>query len=174
MEPLEQYSIPIESLNEGVHIYDFEIGQAFFAEFPDSAIQKGTFKAQVTFDKRPNLSQLDFDIEGSVPAECYRCLGEFDLPVSTLQTLTVKYDEEEREEDDLLYIARGTSRLNVARFIYEFIHLALPMIRTHELADQDCDPEILEHLDASTPEEIEAPEEEQENPIWEELKKFRQ
>ncbi|MCB0641321.1 MAG: DUF177 domain-containing protein [Phaeodactylibacter sp.] len=164
MSALNQYAIPVLGLREGMHRFEYEIGADFFAEFEDSVIKDGELHVTLDFDKRSNLIVMTFQIEGHIQAECDRCLESFDAPLTTRQTLTVKYAEEEREEAEVLYIQRGTPSLDVAKFIYEFIHLAMPMILTHEQAGQECDEEMLRYLD--TPAEDEA----EPNPVWQALR----
>ncbi|MCB0706320.1 MAG: DUF177 domain-containing protein [Saprospiraceae bacterium] len=171
MDPLISYSLPISGLRDGLHQFDFQIDDKFFETFEASAIQRGDLKVHLEFDKHPSFYALDFQIEGTVWKECDRCLEPFDLPLYAENSLKVKFDEVEREEADVVYITRERKKLNVARFIYEFIHLAIPMSTTHDMADQDCDPDFLGFL---TPEAQEAEPEKQEKPsVWDALKKLK-
>ena len=169
MDPLLTYSIPVASLRDGEHLYRFSVGKEFFRLFEGSALREGQVEVELTFDKRPSLFQLTFQLEGSVRVECDRCLEPFDLPIEDVQPLTVKFDEEEREEAEIVYIVRGASEFNVARYIYEFIHLAVPMITTHDMAGASCDLEMLRYLEQNRANEAKAAEE-PENPIWSALK----
>jgi uncharacterized protein len=163
MSALNQFAIPLLGLREGIHQFEYHLGADFFAEFEDSVIEDGNFKVVLSFEKRSNLCVMTFQIDGHFKAECDRCLEFFDAPLTDRQSLTIKYSEEPREEAEVLYIQRGTPELNVAKFIYEFIHLAMPMILTHEQAGMECNPEMLDYLD-NTPEPMAEP-----NPIWQAL-----
>lgn len=168
MNSLIQYTIPVLGLHEGIHQFQFMVGADFFSAFEDSLIREGTIVVGLTFEKRSNLCTMVFDLEGTVLTECDRCLEPFDLPIQDQQQLTVKYAEEERDEAEVIYIKRGERQLNVARFIYEFIHLALPIITTHDEVSGTCNEEMLEYLENSP--EIEP--ESEPNPVWQALRNF--
>ena len=146
MKPLVPFNLPISGLRDGMHEFRFQVDQAFFGCFEGSVIQQGSLTVDLTLDKRPSLMVLHFRIEGTVQVECDRCLALFDLPIRDEQDLLVKYDEAPREEGEVIYIDKGTPSLSVAKFVYEFIHLAVPMNKTHERAGAQCDPEMLKYI----------------------------
>ncbi|HQU61037.1 MAG TPA: DUF177 domain-containing protein, partial [Saprospiraceae bacterium] len=186
MDPLIQYSIPVKGLRNGIHQFDFQIDRSFFDNFENSPISDGDIRLHLEFDKRPDMFVLQFDFEGTVRAECDRCLAEINLPISDSQMLLVKFSlEEEVDEAEMVYISPETIKLNVAQYIYEFICLSMPMIKVYDCeseAVRPCDDDMLRYLSNSQEQEQEAPaeaeEEEQEskeekpNPIWDELKKL--
>ncbi len=169
MNDLDHFSIPLSGLRDGLHEYDFNISGEFFRYFPDSPIEDGDVDVHLLFDKRPDLCEMTFDFKGAVKVSCDRCLEEFDLPVKDHQVLLVKYGEKEWEDLDIIYILRGTPKLNVARFIYEFVNLAVPMVKTHDDAGGQCNPEMLKYL---TKEEKQDEQADTTNPFWEALKRF--
>ena len=59
----------------------------------------------------------------------------------------VKFDDEPSEDADVVFILKGTPSLNVARYIYEFINLAIPIIKTHDATGDSCNPEMLKYLE---------------------------
>ncbi len=73
-------------------------------------------------------------------------MEEFDLPIEDEELLVVKFDEKEWEEADIVYILKGTEKLNVAKYIYEYINLAVPIAKTHDDAEEECDPEMLKFI----------------------------
>jgi uncharacterized protein len=89
------------------------------------------------------------------------------------QTLMVKYSmEEEPEEAEVIYISPETQVLNVAKYIYEFICLAMPLIKVYDCENDEnrvCNEEMLRYLNQEPEAEEEA---ESGNPIWDELKKL--
>lgn len=146
MKPLVPFTLPISGLRDGMHEYRFQVGDEFFSCFEGSVIQHGNLTVDLSLDKRPNLMVLHFRIDGTVQVDCDRCLEAFDLPVRDEQNLLVKYDEEPREEAEVIYIEKGTFELSVAKYVYEFIHLAVPIHKTHERAGAECDPEMLKYI----------------------------
>ncbi len=146
MDALEHFTIPVSGLHNGLHEYDFSIDGAFFQHFPESPIKEGQVAVHFIFDKHPDMYTMTFQLEGTVKTACDRCLEEFDLPIEADQTLLVKFDEKEWEDAEIIYILKDTPRLNVARYIYEFIILAVPIAKTHSEASEDCDPEMMKFL----------------------------
>lgn len=169
MDALVQFNIPVSGLGDGVHSFDFQIDSSFFEHFEKSPIQEGQFTVKAYFDKRPDLYVLSFDISGSFKTTCDRCLEDLNLPIKSSESLMVKFDETEHEEADIVYIIQGAKNFNIAKYIYEFILLAIPMIKTHELADLDCDEEMTKFLEIEETEEPDA----SENSIWAALKDFK-
>lgn len=172
MSRLIQFSIPVEGLSDGIHQFDFQIDDAFFAHFEDSPIKQGAVDLKVLFEKRPDMKVLYLEFEGTVGANCDRCLSDFQLPVSGKEQLIVKskVEAEVLDDPDVIFVADEDQKLDVSTFIYEFICLAIPLIKVCEMQLEplkDCDEEMLAYLDN----EGEGSEEEAStNPIWEELK----
>jgi uncharacterized metal-binding protein YceD (DUF177 family) len=177
MEPLIAYSIPIQGLLDGTHQFDYQIDRSFFENFEDSPIADGQIHLQLSFDKRPDLYVLWFEFEGTVKTECDRCLAAIDLPISGKQRLLVKLRETDTASDDpeIIFISPEAQKLNVAPFAYEFICLAMPLIKVYDCENDEqsnCDEEMLAKLDQNSGFEPEEEEEPEENPIWAELKKL--
>lgn len=171
METLLPFSIPVKGLRTGVHHYEFQIGRAFFAAFEASPIEEGELAVNLQFDKRPGLYILQFDIRGTVKTECDRCLASINLPIVDSQQLLVKFSEEdEQEEADVIYIHAEATQLNVAQYIYEFIILAVPMIKVYDCESKEespCDLEMLAYLEGENEDQ------EASNPVWDALKNFK-
>ena len=153
MNVLDQFSIPISGLSNGLHGFEFSIGKDFFDAFEESPIKNGTVHVHFDFDKREDMYVLVFSFEGNVQVICDRCLDPFDLPIKDRQSLLVKFDDEPWEDADVVFIQKGTQELSVARYIYEFINLSVPMTKTHEDAGDDCNPEMLKYLEQSDKEQ---------------------
>ena len=173
MDALIQYTIPVRGLGLGVHQFEFQIDHNFFQHFEQSPVQDGNIELKFTFDKRSDMFVLQFDFEGTVKTDCDRCLEAIDLPIKDNQQLLVKLSTEEQKEDaDIVYVSPEISQLNVAKYAYEFICLSLPLIKVYDCENDEnraCNPEMLNYLNNENKEGT--PENEQ-NPIWEELKKF--
>ncbi len=168
MDALDHFSIPVSGLGDGLHEYQFVIESDFFQLFEGSPIQEAEVDVYLDFEKRPDMYIMNFDICGTVVTTCDRCLEEFGLPVEDYQTLLVKFDEAESEDAEIIYILRGTQKLNVAKFIYEFINLAVPMAKTHDDAGEKCNPEMLKFLTNLEEEKKSS------NPVWDALKGLNQ
>lgn len=169
MDSLQEYALPIDGLRLGVHEFGFKVDRSFFEAFENSAIGESNFEVQLTLEKRPNLFVLNFYIQGTIQTECDRCLEVFDLPIEGSHELLVKYAAEASEEMEVIYIQPETRVLNVARFVYEFIHLTVPMVKNHDASGGECDPDILNILEGQ--DYSDEPESDEPNPIWEALRR---
>jgi uncharacterized metal-binding protein YceD (DUF177 family) len=167
MNALAAYSIPIQGLKIGVHHFTFKIDSAFFSHFEDSPVQEGEINFDLQLDKRSDMMILDFGLEGFVKAECDRCTALIDLPLEDQRELIVKYGETEgEEEDEVVFISREASEFNVAKYLYEFTVLALPITNTYDCQNDlnpPCNFEILKYLNDSS--ETQKP-----NSVWDALK----
>ncbi|MFN0034187.1 MAG: YceD family protein [Saprospiraceae bacterium] len=150
MDAFVAYSLPIQGLKSGVHHFKFEIDSAFFARFEGSPVQEGKVLFELELDKRLDMMLLDFTLEGFVKAECDRCTATIDLPIEDEQQLIVKFGEVESEpEDEVIFIHRDAPEFNVAKYLYEFVVLALPITNTYDCNDDPvppCNFEVLKYL----------------------------
>jgi uncharacterized metal-binding protein YceD (DUF177 family) len=95
------------------------------------------------------MAVLEFSLEGTVVTDCDRCMEDINLPIQGNHILHAKYSEEDMEStDEIIYIHPRLDRLNVAQYIYEYIHLTIPMIKTCESdPNSNCNEEILSRFE---------------------------
>ncbi|WP_020605792.1 YceD family protein [Spirosoma spitsbergense] len=132
MTPLRAYDIHIVGLDNKRYEYDFASDSTFFASLDQELIAKGNVQTHLILDKSETMIRLDFHIIGFVEQTCDRSLDEYEEPVDTRQTMLLKFgDHNEELSDEIELIERNTTTINVARYIFEFISLSLPMKRLH-------------------------------------------
>ena len=174
MKYLSQYVIPFSGINEGKHLFDFSADHRFFAGFEESEIEKGNVSIQVELEKRTTYLRLTFVLEGEVELICDRCLEPYLQPIESRNLMLVKFSETETDDgDEVIYIHPGANQVEVAKLIYEFIVLSIPIRHVHP-EDQDgkslCDPEMLQKLDEYKATDL--PEIDPIDPRWNDLKKI--
>lgn len=174
MDALVQFRIPVSGLKDGLHSFDFQLDSSFFECFEASPIEEGNVEVKVSFDKRPDLYVILFDIKGKVKTTCDRCLDEFFMPIENHNELMVKFDEKEHEDADIVYILRGVPFFNIAKYIYEFINLAVPMMKTHDDAEEDCNEEMMKYIKEHNEAIEESEEESVDKSVWDALKNFKE
>lgn len=171
MDGLIEYTIPVKGLHHGIHQFDFQVDRNFFQHFENSPIADGNIDLTIFFDKRSDLYVLQFDFKGTIKTDCDRCLEEIDLPVCDSQRLLVKLSgASESDDPEVIYIDPESTQLNVAHFAYEYICLALPLIKTYDCENDEnrvCNDEMLNYLEQR---EEKKPDVSDSNPIWDELK----
>ncbi len=164
--------IPFVALKNGVHYFNFEVEDDFFARFENNLVQKGKVFVDLALDRRNRTMTLDFDIAGRVHTECDRCLADVEMPIHGHHKLYVKLERQEGAlfEDDVLYLPPEETHLDLSEPIYEFTLLSLPLQRTcSDLpeAERPCDWEVIRKLEgkAAPPSATEAETEEPQAPI---------
>lgn len=178
MKFLKNFDIDIIRLKDGEHVFPFEIKSDFFAYFAgNDFLSDGKLKANVSLKKQAGVIEAWFEINGTVLLTCDRSLDEYDHELTIRERILYKYGPEEGELNEEVYlITNDTAQINVAQLIYEFILLAIPAKRLHpRYQEDDDDDEAIEGtwVYSSATEESENDVEPENNPIWEQLKKFK-
>jgi uncharacterized metal-binding protein YceD (DUF177 family) len=171
------YIIQFAGLGLGKHDYEFEVKDEFFDDLDYSEIKQGSVAVKLELLKQSQMMVLEFNIGGTVKAECDLCTGEFDLGIDGQYRLIVKVGGHETgdEDDDIITIAANEHELDISQYIYEYIILSLPIKRVHPADDKGnstCDKEVLKKLENFLVEE-EKEEEEKTDPRWNGLKNIK-
>lgn len=144
------YSLPIQGIKPGIHHYKFSIDKKFLSYFEGSPVEEGVIDFDVTLDKRSDMMLFDFLVSGYVGAVCDRCTANIHLPLQDERHLIVKFGETEGEtEDEVVFILREASEFNLAKYLYEFMVLALPITNTYDCKNDPeppCNFEVLKFL----------------------------
>jgi len=175
MDKLKDYNIAFKGLKDGKHQFHYKVGQAFFEAIEDSAIKNGDFEVDVIMNKKSQMLQFDFIIDGNVQTICDNCLGDLSIPVNYEGKMYVKfgimYDE---PSEEIIILPHEENEFNVAQLIYEFIVVSKPLRSVHE-DYENCDPEMtakLEEFSAENHDENDNTEEAI-DPRWAALKKLK-
>jgi uncharacterized metal-binding protein YceD (DUF177 family) len=183
VKELSKYNIDIYGLEDKQYDYDMESGDAFFEEMEQDLIEHGHFKTHVVLNKSATMIQLRFHTTGSVTLTCDRSLEPFEEPVDIDDRIILKFgDHNEELTEEIEMISRNTNRINVARYIFDFIALSLPVKKLHpslrteedEFDLEDDEEEgMLVYTSGETEEGDETEEEEKIDPRWEALKNLK-
>lgn len=173
-----EYEIAFVGLKPGIHEFDYQVSDSFFEEFQAQDFKNCQAQIKLLLEKSSSsFMMLRFEIGGSVETICDRCNNNLPLQLFDEFNVTVKMVEnpdemnDQEEDPDVYYISKGESHLDIKAWIYEFINLSIPMQKTCEFENMDgpyCNPtarELLNRMRSSG--------DNQENPIWKDLKKFK-
>jgi uncharacterized metal-binding protein YceD (DUF177 family) len=161
---LSAYNIKFEGLKQGVHFFEFFVDNTFFEEFDSFEFEKSAIKVDLEFKKQSTMLVLTFVFTGEITVPCDRCLDAVDVAVDGEQKLVVKFGNEDYDQnDEILILPVHEYELNVAKYIYEFIHVNLPQKRVH--FEGLCNQKVIDEL-----EKIEQKNEIDEDPRWASLK----
>ncbi|MCE7043550.1 DUF177 domain-containing protein [Dyadobacter sp. CY312] len=182
VKELSKYNIDIYGLEDKLYDYDMESGDAFFEELEQDIIESGHFKTHVELTKSATMIQLHFHTEGTVGLVCDRSLEPYEEPFISDDKIILKFGEQNQElTDEIEIINRNTNRINIARYIFEFIALSLPVKKIHPSLRTDEDDNFSEDEDevvlvysSEAPEDEEGEStDEKIDPRWEALKKLK-
>ena len=118
--------IALDSLELGVHMFDFQLDSAYFDEIENSELLGGEVDVTARLDLRQYDFSLEIAVEGVVQVTCDRCLDEMDVEIDAEES---EWDwDEQPKKIDLSWLA------------YELIIVNLPLVHSHQ--EGGCNPEM--------------------------------
>lgn len=184
MKNLKKYSINFASLADGEHQFTYHLDKSFLENFENSLIDDADVTVEVTLMKHGSMLELEFDLQGTIPAICDTCAEDFQLSIDAYEELIVKFvsvlPEEEDMSTEVMYLEYGSTSLDLAHQLYEILILAIPISKHHEEdenGEPTCNPETLaalkklsgEHTEKNSKKGNDA-EKRSDNSIWDILK----
>lgn len=172
-----EYDIAFVGLKPGIHEFNYQIEDKFFAEYKVTDFNECHASVKLTLEKNTSFMLLKFEIGGSVNVVCDRCGNILPLDLWDEFKVVVKQvsnpDEmnETEEDPDIFYISLTESHLHLAAWIYEFILLSIPnprMCSEDEMGGPQCNKEVLAML-----KKMESTATENNHPFEKGLEKFR-
>ena len=148
----EIFSIPLNGLAAGETRFSWHAGKEFFDSFENTEILDADVDIEVRVEKSGRYLGVECEVEGEVVVECDRCLEDLKMPIETDIALSVKYGDEESQEDhqegerEIIFIPQDSAELDMSQIIYDYICLSLPMQRTHE--EGECNPDAMKFYGA--------------------------
>lgn len=150
MQVLKQFSLPLKGLKIGLHDYAFNIDESFFSCFEECPINESAILAKLQLEKKSDHLVFNLDLGGTITTDCDRCTDEIDYPLSSDFQILIKYDEDEREEEEVVYINPEAAEYDCSKLVYEAILLAIPLQKTCDSVDgKQCNPDVLDHLEGT-------------------------
>lgn len=143
-----EYIVEYKGLSSGTYEIDYHIDSEFFEMFPDSEFKDADVDVHITMDVSLAGLVIDFDIDGTVKAECDRCMELFDLPIEAQYNMVVKFGDKSSspyEADETITLSIDETSIDLSQHIYEFVVLSVPARRVHP-DDEDgvpmCNPDM--------------------------------
>jgi uncharacterized metal-binding protein YceD (DUF177 family) len=175
MKHNREFEIAWQGLKPGPHTYVYDIDDRFMLEREiDDSFKNWNARITLLFDKHESFFMLHFDIDGDVTVPCDRCGDEFKLRLWDEFDLVIKLTDDAGkidDEDDVVFIPRSETVIDISKWLYEFLTLSIPLQHIHpDKADgsSGCNPQALNLLDKLA----EHPEPEK-NPLWKGLEKLK-
>ena len=134
MGKFTEYKLPLRSLSQGTHEFDFHLTKTFFTNMESEDVHDADLDVKCTVTLRGDVYELRIDIPGTVTLICDRCLDDLEFPIDTTYDINVKYGDEYNDASDtLLVIPQSDNFLNVAYMIYDTVVLAIPIKHVHPM-----------------------------------------
>lgn len=134
MGKFTEYKIPLMTLPQGTHNFDFHLDKKFFNNMENPDIHDADLDVKLTVTNKNGLYRFEFAITGTITLICDRCLDSLIMPVDTTYSISVKYGEDYNDEsDDLLIIPQSDPYLNVAYLIHDTVALTIPIKHVHPM-----------------------------------------
>lgn len=169
MKHEREFTLPLAGLSLGLKQYGFELGADFYASETYDDIISGKLDVQLELDKRENMIQLHFKLEGWLEVICDRCGDNYQQAVKGSQSLILKYgDHYEEESDEIFIIPADLHEFDIRQLLYEYSVLTLPFRKIHPNktdGSSGCNQEVLNRLEQLKPHE-------NIDPRWEALRKL--
>jgi uncharacterized metal-binding protein YceD (DUF177 family) len=144
MAKFEQYNVKLTDLNDETRLLEYNLDDLFFKKIDSPEVRKGNVKAQVSVQKKQNIFELKFSLEGSVLIPCDRCLDEMEQPIQYKEKLLVKLGDKFSDENEMVIVPESDGGINIAWFLYEFIVLNIPIKHVH--ANGECNKTMVSKL----------------------------
>jgi uncharacterized metal-binding protein YceD (DUF177 family) len=155
-----EYEIAFVGLKPGIHEYNYQVDDKFFADYKETGPEDIGFKncnaaVKLLLERNTSFLMLKFEIGGSVNVICDRCGNTLPINLWDEFNLVIKQIEnpdemnQNEEDPDVFYISRTESHIHLADWIYEFVMLSIPMQRMcsdEEVGGPQCNQEILDLL----------------------------
>jgi uncharacterized metal-binding protein YceD (DUF177 family) len=155
-----EYDIAFVGLKPGIHEFNYEVDDKFFANYQETDPVSIGFNncyasVKLSLEKNNSFMLLKFEIGGSVSVVCDRCGNNLPLDLWDEFNLVIKQVEnpaemnQNEEDPDVFYISRTESHIHLADWIYEFVVLSIPnqrMCGDEEIGGPQCNKEILAML----------------------------
>jgi uncharacterized metal-binding protein YceD (DUF177 family) len=176
MKHSREFEIAWQGLKPGISTFRYDIDDEFMKERVEGNEFKD-WKATIglTFDKKSNFFMLHFDVDGSVIVPCDRCGDDFPIKLWDEFDLVIKLTSDDtkviEDEDDVVFIPRSETVIDISKWLYEFVMLSVPLQHIHPDVNDEpgCNPIALNLLN-----KLSEPADEAKNSIWQGLEQFKE
>ena len=161
--------IKFSGLKEGIHLFNYEIGNKFFKNFDYYDFLDAKLFAKLELEKQSTLLNLKFSFNGEIEVQCDVSMESFNLDLETEHAVVVKFKDDIISTDDkVIFMPAGSHSIDVSHLIYESIILAVPQKKVHPgIENGSLKSEIVEKLEALKPKKNFK---EKTDPRWDKLK----
>jgi len=100
MKSLSPYLIKFSGLKEGIHHFNYELGNKFFKSFDYYDFLDSNLSVDLELEKKPTLLNLKFSFSGEIEVQCDVSMENFNLDLKTNYSVVVKFKDNITSTDD--------------------------------------------------------------------------
>jgi len=155
----KQFDIKFSTLAIGIHEFHLDIKKKYFAKHKNEEIIDANIQVLLELNKKENLCIFNFTIDGQLTLQCDICLDDLAYPIHTEETLILKLSEEttgEYEDENILFVNTNEHIYNIEQVLYEIIYAQIPMRKSHEDVEQECNKNMIKQLELYTSKQTQA------------------
>ena len=128
---LESLKIDLKALKEGQNALEFSLSDDYFEAIAAPEVTRGNIHVALEIQRSVGIFTVDMHVEGSVVVLCDLCLDDMEQPILLDSRFTVRFGDEESEDDDVLIVSEDDGVLDTSWLIYEQTVLAIPIKHVH-------------------------------------------
>lgn len=145
MSQLASCTLELRNMPVGIQQFSYTVGEQFFRQMESADIRSGEVSVTLTAERKDDLFDLTFQLEGEIVIGCDRCLDDLAHRVSTTYHTVVKYGDCYNEDnDEEIIVPEGERSFDLSRLIYDSIALTVPLKHVH--SEGECNAEMLARL----------------------------
>ena len=145
-----KYDIVFGGLPKKKHEFYYIINENNFYDFfkTKDYIEKCEIEIKITLNNVSLIKEFVFDITGLIYSFCDTCNKKIILNIKTKQNLILKPNNSDYEDDQIIFIDYNSHKINIIKFVYEYIMLSLPMKKTCEISEEkaSCDKNMINEI----------------------------
>jgi len=170
---MNDFTIKLGLITNGKNSFSFEIKDQFFEDFTFYELKYADISAIASIEKYGEKISLNLAIEGTLNRlSCDICTEELSVPISAeIDLLIKKTDKDLCSNDEILYIKKNESSLELKHIIFELLVLNIPKKRQHDLDENQqrtCNKKMIDLVNKYTYKNKKSS-----DPRWDELKKIK-
>ena len=169
MKSLSPYLIKFSGLKEGLHHFNYEIGNKFFKNFDYYDFLDAKVNLDFELEKKSTLLNFKFSFNGEIEVLCDVSMESFTLELETEYNVVIKFKDNMLSNDDkVIFLPSGSHSIDISHLIYESVILAVPQKKVHPgIENGSLKSEIAEKLKELKPKKNFK---EKTDPRWDKLK----
>jgi uncharacterized metal-binding protein YceD (DUF177 family) len=152
---MNEYKIKLGNITNGKNSFSFEIKDSFFDAFTLSDVEYAEIITTALLNKDGDKLALTLRINGTInKLLCDICTEEISINIKAVANVIItKTDEDLISTDEVLYIKKNESSIDLKQLIFELIILNLPKKRQHPLNNKGevmCNKEMVSLIEKYT------------------------